>query len=152
MARRASKRQIVNEIRSLLRDRTDPDIRAAYEWAAIDLEEHIKRQYIVKSNGGTDDIGQRWEHTKAFAADGTPMMYRTGGLFDSIEVRVVERPSPDGGIAFDLEIIADRDYAPYALGNRPAWPAEGLPEKWGEVFLRSLRKRLAVIVQRRIAA
>lgn len=76
MTQEEAKRAIKDRVREIVRAMTtdpssDPDAALAVEAAGISLLNTIKRQFLVKSRGGTDDAGITWKPlSKAYLAYG----------------------------------------------------------------------------------
>ncbi len=122
---------------------SNPDIEPIYRRAADALLLKVKEEYDLKSRGGTDAAGIKWKLTKRFLETHSPMLFRTGDLFKSLEAESVN------GV---ITVRAVVDYAAFVLKSRPAWPEDGeLPDEWWEVLAKEFREGVKELIEKRLA-
>lgn len=110
----------------------------------------IKRAFLQKSRGGTDEAGQTWAPLspatvarKRKAKGGTRINRDTGALHGSLSLNV----SASQGAA----IVADVPHAEYVHAVRPLWPSPAnWPSRWWLKMGAAARDVLVAILRREL--
>jgi phage gpG-like protein len=123
------------------------DAQAVSTAVGLTLLNLVKRAFLVKSGGGTDEAGIKWAaHAPATVArrgKGAPLLRDKGILFNSLSM-TLSRPGEVG-------VGSNVPYAIHAHAKRPLWPdPKDWPSRWWDVMGRAARDALVAVLRRTV--